>query len=80
MKWEYTVIYLSPFELSDVNTLNEMGQVEWELVTIDNGLFYFKRMIGIELSQETIVGTHIDEMFSMADEAMSRLAKRKENG
>ena len=45
MKWEYTVIYLANFELSDIDVLNEFGKMGWEMVTVGNGMVYFKRTL-----------------------------------
>ncbi len=47
MKWEYTVVYLANFELSDIDALNEFGKMGWEMVTVDNGIIYFKRALGL---------------------------------
>ena len=43
MNWEYKVVPKSGW-LSDWNTLlNGLGAQEWELTTVDDNFFYFKR-------------------------------------
>ncbi len=84
MKWEYTVIYLAHFELfkeanSLVDVLNEYGQMGWNLVAVDNGVIYFKRAMGVDLSHKIMVGAAVEEMANIMDEAVSRLARRKAN-
>lgn len=37
-KWEYIVVN-SSYE----NAMNSLGELGWELVSVDNGLAYFKR-------------------------------------
>lgn len=46
MKWEYRTMACgcNPFE-SRSEKLNRLGVDGWELVTIDNGIAYFKRPI-----------------------------------
>ncbi len=76
MKWEYTVVYLANFELSDIDALNEFGKMGWEMVTVDNGMVYFKRMIGVELSQEITSDGVIKEMAEIMEKAVANLALR----
>ena len=76
MKWEYTVVYLANFELSDIDALNEFGKMGWEMVTVDNGMVYFKRMIGVELSQEITSDGAIKEMAEIMEKAVANLALR----
>lgn len=58
MKWEYKVISLRAIEeLGDFLTIphrtsdgfRKLGLDGWELVSVDNGIAYFKRLIPIEL-------------------------------
>lgn len=44
MKWEYVTIDLSVFDNVD-KRLNTMGSSDWELVSVDAGVAYFKRPI-----------------------------------
>ena len=53
MKWEYTIFVLEEikegyfsFEFVLDEHIDRMGQKGWELVTVDNGVFYFKRACG----------------------------------
>ncbi len=47
MKWDYNVINLAEmhkeYNLSFKAMLNTEGAQEWELVSVDNGIAYFKR-------------------------------------
>ncbi len=83
--WEYTVIYLTSFELSKeanslIDVLNEFGKMRYELVAIDNGLIYFKRALGVEFSQEVIKAEFtegvIEEMIDIIDKSVKKLAAR----
>lgn len=39
MRWEYWIEEMPP----DMKEFNEMGEKGWELVSVDNGVAYFKR-------------------------------------
>ena len=44
MRWEYLVIDLSKEDNID-GSLISLGDVGWELVAVDNGIAYFKRLV-----------------------------------
>jgi hypothetical protein len=56
MKWEYSAIDLRQAKVSDIPTYDitvQTGLNSWELVSVDNGIAYFKRPIGLKPLGET---------------------------
>ena len=46
MKWEYTIFQLAgTARINLTDELNKFGFDGWELVTIDDSKFYFKRLL-----------------------------------
>ena len=43
VKFEYKSIYLSSLDFTRGETLDKEGIKDWELVTVDNDVAYFKR-------------------------------------
>lgn len=54
MKWEYLVTQLNRETFKDEDRLNELGQSGWELVSVDNGIAYFKRPLRTKLEAEIL--------------------------
>lgn len=57
MKWEHDVVNLDEWHtkypgLSYQYFLNKEGEQEWELVSVDNGIAYFKRELKPEPKHE----------------------------
>lgn len=51
MKWEYIVSFITSFKYKNgelENHLNEMGKKGWQLIAVDNGMVYFRRLIETE--------------------------------
>lgn len=94
MKWEYTISFLTSFKHRNGELekhLNEMGQAGWEMVAVDNGMVYFKRVLEVEVSLEggfkfaegispDLVEAVIEEITDTMCKAVRRLAKRKASG
>lgn len=44
-KWEYNVRWISHYSVAAKTDLDRMGKEGWELVAIDDGVAYTKRML-----------------------------------
>lgn len=94
IKWEYKVSFFSDIEDSYWSLglllrkhLNKMGQDGWQLITVNNRIIYFKRMIEVEVSLEdgfkfaedinpTLAEAVIEEIVEIVEKAVSNLAYR----
>lgn len=84
MKQKYAILLLShilKFPVSQKNLdllgqgLDEMGQMGWEMVAIDNGVIYFKRMAELKLNMSFGEAEWSEKAVDILKEAMSKLTK-----
>lgn len=45
MRWEYNGLLMSVCARDNIDELTRMGNDGWELVTVDNGIAYLKRIV-----------------------------------
>lgn len=52
-KWEYGVVLLPSLEIRQEQYLNELSKEGWEVITVDSGKGYLRRLLRLNMPSET---------------------------